>query len=270
MSKIEKIRNYNSIILAIAGTVAVIFLIIGAFFLLEDMSRSFFRNDDYRNDGILAIEETDQLLKDSLRRQIISFDRIQIIDSISQTYLLPVTQANLADPESNRKLGGLMNSFGSGSEYEYYDDAAYNNLIVHNSETGKTQVVFKQRVSIGNYHIHNSGDKKYIVISACSKDSNNDKYLNDRDLQELFIYDLQTAEISKIGAKENYTTLNTQQPHMSTDLIAHFGIDRNNDGVFKRSEEPMVFYKVNLDKMTLEEFVTNTDIKELQGLLEGK
>ncbi|NEN22339.1 hypothetical protein G3O08_02330 [Cryomorpha ignava] len=270
MSKIEKIRNYNSIILALVGTIAVIFLIFAAFFLLEEMSRSFFRNDDYRNDGILATEETDQLLKDSLRRQIISFDRIQIVDSITQTYLLPVTQANLADPESSKVLADRLNTFGSGSDYEYYDENTYNNLIVYNSSTGKSQVVFNQRVSIGNYQVYNSGDQKYIIISGCSKDSNNDKYLNDRDLQELFIYDIQKAEISKLGAKENYTTLRTYQPALSTDLIVHFGIDRNNDGVFKSREEPMVFYQVNFQKMALEEFVSDAKISELQGLLEGK
>ena len=101
----EKIKNYNQIILAIAGTIGVVFLFFAVFLALEEMSRSFFGSRvDRNNQGILAIEETDELNKDSLRKQIISFNRIQVIDSANQIFLIPVTQANLAAAEKDKFL----------------------------------------------------------------------------------------------------------------------------------------------------------------------
>lgn len=117
--------------------------------------------------------------------------------------------------------------------------------------------------------LHESVDQKYIVISGCSIDSNKDKFLNDRDLQELFIYDVQNESLHQIKAQENYTTLNTYQPTQSNDLIVHFGIDRNKNGRFEREKEPMIFYKVNLETMNLIEFVNLSQINQLQKQLEG-
>ena len=207
------------------------------------MSIPFLRNNNDANNGILAIEETNQLLQDSLRKQIISFNNIQIVDSISQTYLIPVTQANLVDAESTNDMLGLLNTTSIGKSYKKYHGNIYNNLIVYNSENGESKSIFDSRISIENFFIHESEDNKYIVIPACSIDTNKDKFLNDNDLQELFIYNLQNDTLSKIKAKENYTTLRAYQPYKSNDLIVHFGIDRNNNGVFERSKEPMIYYK---------------------------
>jgi len=113
----------------------------------------------------------------------------------------------------------------------------------------------------------------YNIVShiiGCSTDSNKDKYLNSHDLQELFIYDFQEAKTTKIIAKENYTTINIYQPNSTGDLIVHFGIDRNKDGRFDMVNEPMIFYKVMLEDMTLKEFVSKEQIIKIQNLLDGK
>lgn len=263
---INKIKNYNQIILAIAGTLGLILLSLLIFLVLGEMSRSLFIPKD-SNNGILAVEKTNNLLKDSLRKQIISFNRIQIIDSLNQTYLLPVTQANLADAESTDQLLGLLNT--RSVRYKEFSGNIYNNLIIHNSKNGVSKLLFDTRVSIENFRIHESQNKKYIIIPACSTDSNKDEYLNDKDLQELFIYSMENDKLSKIEAKENYTTLKAYQPSESENLIVHFGIDRNKNGIFEGTKEPMVFYKVNLNNMQIEEFVSEKEINKLQKLLEG-
>jgi len=270
MNKIDKIKNYNQIILAIVGTIGVVFIFFAALFTLVEMSDTFFRNDDNSNNGILAIEETDKLLQDSLRKQIITFNRIQIIDSISQTYLLPVTQANLVDAESTNELLGLMNKVSSSLSYEDFNYNIYNNLILYSSLTGRSKAIFDTRKSLGNFIVHESNNEKYIVIPACSFDSNKNGFLDDGDLQELFIYALENDNLHRLKLQENYTTLSVFQPNKSNDLIVHFGIDRNKNGKFERSKEPMIFYKVNLVDMSLEEFVSEADIIKMQELLEGK
>jgi hypothetical protein len=268
--RIEKIKNYNQIILAIAGTIGVIFLFFAAFFALEEMSGDFFDSPNDNNRGILAIEETEALNRDSLRQQIISFNRIQVVDSIHQLFLLPVTQANLAAAERDHELIGLMNTKSIGRSYEKFYGNIYNNLVLHDKLKDESTIIFDERISIEDFIIHESGQNNYIVIPACIVDSNKDGYLNEKDLQELFIFDLQSRTLHKIESKENYTTLSVYQPNKSNDLIAHFGIDRNKDGLFESSSEPMIFYKINLDNMKIEAFVSQTQIEALQSLLEGK
>lgn len=266
----EKIKNYNQIILAIAGTVGVVLLMALLVMTVEDFFSDFFISSDDSTSGILAIEETNQLNEDSLRKQIISFNRIQVVDSLNQTYILPVTQANLADAESTGQMMGLLNTTkGSYRKYDKFYGNIYNNLMIHNALSGESIKVFDHRISIENFIIHESDGRKYIVIPGCSVDSNKDKFLNSDDLQELFIYDLHKKQLTKIMAAENYTTLRAYQPDQSNDLIVHFGIDRNRNGVFESSTEPMIFYKIDLQNMKIVEFVNENQINELQKLLEG-
>jgi len=266
--RIDRIKNFNQVILAIAGTIGVLLLICLAFLALDELSRTFFRSSDSNNQGILAIEETDVLNRDSLRKQIISFNRIQVVDSINQIFLIPVTQANLAAAENDN--GQLMNTKSIGRSYGKFYSNIYNNLVLHDKIKNDSQIIFEERISIENFIIHESGQKKYIVIPGCNTDSNSDGYLNEDDLQELFIFDIQNRKLNRIESKENYTTLKVYQPNKSNDLIAQFGIDRNSNGIFNNKNEPMIFYRINLEKMVIEEFVSQKQIEELQSLLEGK
>lgn len=269
-NRIEKIKNYNQIILAIAGTIGVLFIFFAAFFVLVDMSSSFFDNASNNNNGVLATEKTNQLQKENLRKQIISFNKIQVIDSANQIFLIPVTQADLADAEKGNEVLGLMNTKSIGRSYDKFYGNIYNNLILYYKFTKESSIIFDKRISIEEFIIHESGQNKYVVIPASQIDSNKDGYLNEDDLQELFIYDIQKKSLHKIEAKENYTTLNVSQPNQSNDLVAHFGIDRNQDGVFESSTEPMIFYHINLEIMKIEEFIKPEQIEQLQSLLEGK
>jgi len=195
----EKIRDYNQFLLALAGTVLVLFIVIGgAFILYEEISYSF--QDDY-NTGILSNEETSRLQKDSLRKQIISFNEINIIDSAKQLYLLPVTQADLLDYEHSSELLGLVNTYNRGKFRNVY--GFDNNLVICDLLNEKSKIIFDTRVSISNYLVHKSNQKKYLIIKASRIDTNHDKYLNSNDLQELFIYDIELQELSKKDAR-NY------------------------------------------------------------------
>ena len=268
-NKVDKIKNYNQIILAIAGTLGVILLLLAAIFALDEIFDPFSPASNY-NQGILSKEETNEGNEDSLRKQIISFPRLQVVDSAKQVILMPVTQANLIAAERNNQSFGLMDSKKIGRSYVKSNRNVYNNLVLHDKLNNQSQIIFNERISIKDFIIHENEQNKYIVIPACNVDSNKDGYLNEDDLQELFIFDLQNRMLHKIKSKENYTTLKVYQPNKSTDLIAHFGIDRNNNGRYNRTREPMVFYRVNLETMMIEEYVDEAQIGELQALLEGK
>ncbi len=264
---IDKVKNYNQVILAIAGTVCVMILIFCAILLLIEMSNSWSRRA-YHNDGILATEKTDLLNKDSLRKQIISFSRIEVVDSINQLYVLPVTQANLDDEE---KYDDIIDYKSSSSKLSMsYYSRAYNNLLLYDAKTKSSEIIFNFRLSISDYFLYTLDELKLIVITASINDTNEDGLLNDKDFQSLFIYDLSKQQLFELNVEENYTILNALVPAKSNQLIAHFGIDRNHNNRFDIQAEPKVYYDVDFNTMSLNELIAEDQLDTLQKLLEGR
>lgn len=134
----------------------------------------------------------------------------------------------------------------------------------------KSEIIFDSRICIIEYKRVQYEDRGYILIVGTDKDSNQDKYLNEYDLQELFVYDLNNKSLSKIESEGNFTTLEVFEHKTSKDVLGKFGLDRNNNGKFEGNIEPIIFYKINLDKMTLLKVLQDEQIDQLQKLLEGR
>ena len=147
----KKIKNFNQLLLAIGATLVLLFFIgAGIFIVIEEFSRGRGGND--YPDGIIATEKTKELLSDSLRKQIISFNEIELIDSAQKKYILPVRQAEIVDGESIDELLGLTNMHLSrGSRYEKYrynKNRIYNNLVLYESLQNESQILFNKRISL--------------------------------------------------------------------------------------------------------------------------
>jgi hypothetical protein len=92
----ERYERYNRF-LAVAGrTLAILFLLfLVLYFLLQIVGVSFQRGSSESPAGIVSGEEAARLAEDSIRRQMVSFNTLEILDSARQWYLLPVGQARL-------------------------------------------------------------------------------------------------------------------------------------------------------------------------------
>lgn len=262
--KFEKVRNYNHLLLAIGGTLALLFLVVSALFALANWAMYMFDNNEPIERGIMATEETNLMAKDSLRNQIISFNNIYLIDSASQTYILPVTQANLEGEES---INALLNSKMSRSKYSGKE--TFNNLVIYESKTDKSDILFDKRIFISKYQIFERGEKQYVLIIGTDSDSNKDKYINNRDLQELHIYEVGNKQLTKVQTDDRLTTLNVFDRPRSNDILGAFGLDRNNNGLFEWGREPKMFYRIDIEHKSLVKILQDEQINQLQQLLEG-
>ncbi len=76
---IKKIKAYNQILISIAGTIGLLFLLCMGIILIVEECNLYF--DDYTPtpSGIIATQQTDSLLNDSIRRQVIAFQKIELI-----------------------------------------------------------------------------------------------------------------------------------------------------------------------------------------------
>ncbi len=94
-------------------------------------------------------------------------------------------------------------------------------------------------------------------------------YLNDQDLQQLFIYHLSDARLVEV-ASEGRSFISIDKLFPGDDFVVLFGLDKNQDGTFKRGSEPMFFYKLNLQNGSTELLVGEEDIQRLQERLDGR
>jgi hypothetical protein len=258
-NRMETIRNFNQILLSIAGIIGILFLITACSLFIIDLWPR-----EYKEKGMIADEEVEILNEQGLRKEIVSFEIFQVADSVNQILILPVTQASLDNPESSDKSLNLINGFTGG----YYGELVYNNIAVHYGRSDSTVIVFKDRLSLGEYMI--SSKKNFLIASGCKRDTNGDKFLNSRDLQNLYIYGLQNKKTQQIKTPDNYTTLQVYEPKETNIILFKFGVDRNENGEFEDNIEPTVYMKLNPVNMNLIPIVNQTNIEYLQKILEGK
>ena len=71
--KIEKIKNYNQMLLAVLGTIAIIFALVGLIAFMGTVINEFRwnRHNDVEG-GILSDEKIEELQKENKREQVIS------------------------------------------------------------------------------------------------------------------------------------------------------------------------------------------------------
>ena len=264
----DKINRYNQILLAIAGTGAVLILLIGGLLLLNELFRGFWPREQEQG-GIIAEEVTDELLADSLRKQVLTLSYMELLDSASRTFILPVSQANLEEAESTRELLKLSTAYGSKNSY-YKGGRVYNNLVIYEAESNQSTVIFDQRISISNYQLNTVKEKNYLLIEGTDNDSNEDGFLDGNDLQKLFVYDLNEHKLRQVDMLANSNVGYVSWYAGGEELIVQIGIDRDEDGKFESSSEPKIFYNLNPDSASLQPIVSADQIAKLQRLLEGR
>lgn len=268
----EKLKKYNLVLLAIIGTLLLIYLIIGGGIVGYEMLTYNSYGDSHYEPGIVSEETTDSLLAEEVRRQIITFNRIELVDSINQIYLIPVSHRNLESDESTGDILGLTNIYKGGDEFEskrYKSGVSYNNLIVYYSNEDISRVIFKNRISISDYLFIENRGIQYVVIRGTNEDSNKDGYVDSYDIQKMFVYDIRKGEVLEIKTKEGLSYINLADVISDQELIMQFGVDRNKNGEYDIKFEPKIYYRLDLPGGDLTPIVSEEQINSLQKLLEG-
>lgn len=271
----EKLRKYNQLVLAIGGTITLIILIIAGIIGLQDLFRTSYYHDDLGYEpGIIAEELADSLVRKNERDQIITFNNFQLIDSARQIYLLPVSQRNLEETESTTNgLINLSNNFSGSGNYDskrYKSGLHYNNLIVYDASKDSSRIIFDQRLSISNFQYLTLQDKRYLLIRAAKNDSNKDAYVDQYDLQRLFIYALDSDKLRAIEIQDSLSFLSFTTYLGDQQLALLFGADRNQNGEFEYDSEPKLYFRLDLGTNILSPVVSKLQINKLQHLLEGR
>ncbi|MCL1938677.1 MAG: hypothetical protein FWF52_09820 [Candidatus Azobacteroides sp.] len=275
--KIEKIKNFNQVMLAIASILGIVLLLIGIVAATSD----FFRGLDFgRNKTIsnsLLSEEKTETLKKNQRLQIISYESPKLIDTINVVYLIPISVSTLDKPETvveaeDNGLMSLYDPLGSmrkkGYYQENYFEGLFANLIVYQPIANKTILLFNERIMLSNLRVYYFKDEIMLVFYIAEKDTNKDGLVNFYDDTNLCIYSLKTEKMRRIAEGTNSIT-DYQFIGNSKDLLVEFSLSQYNDVKFK-SYKPQKIMRYEFEADKLSEVVPIKIQQQMQNLVEGK
>ena len=271
---IDKIKNYNQKILAVLGTVVVLIAIIGlisiAVFAIDEISRSFRKNN--QNDGILSDEKIEELQNENKRKQLISYETPRLIDTLNLVYIIPVSHRTLNSEESiNEGVLGLLDTYESykfDKKYsrQYYGD--FNNLLIYDYKKDSINKLFTDRINFENIQTEYFKDDILVLFKASTKDTYKDGVINEQDFKTLFLYSVNNKDLKEIKL-ENADVYQVNFVENSKDLIIGFGIDHNKNGRFDQHSEPSLIKKYDYKSGELIDIISQDINAELQMKLEG-
>jgi len=273
--KIERIKNYNQKLLAVLGTIAILFALIGliafSLFIIDEISRNSF---DDTNTGILTNEKIEELQKENKREQVISYENPKLIDTINSIYIIPISHKTLNEKE-DINVNGLLDMYsGSGklskSDHRYSNRfyGEFNNVIIYDQNSDINKKLFNKRVNFDKIDAEYFSDDILILIKVAEKDTHKDGVINLIDYNSLYVYSINKNKLSKIGIDEmdvyNYKFLNN-----SKSLIIRFGVDKNKNGKYEDYNEPTIIKKYDYKTGELIDIVDKEIDSGLQKMLEG-
>ncbi len=260
----EKLKKYNQILLAFLGTVVLFWGLLGLIYVaFEFLGHT---RHDSPEPQLLAEEQVKKLAADSIRKQIISFNRAELIDTTRLFYLIPVDQAQLDKAE---KYGSTNRNKSHYLDDSDYHTPAHNNILFYNGINKTTYPLFKKRVSINSYETFYSGKQIVAHFAVTDTDSNHDGFMSHKDLQKLYIFLPEFSRFLEIEAVDK-TFYSLQRLGKTDDFIAKYGLDRDKNGQFDHEIEPFVFYRLNLQEGKLVDIIPDTLIEQLQRRLDGR
>lgn len=272
-----KIEKYNQRLLAVLGTVGVIFLIVALFAFITVTILEHRRFDNYDDDGILSDEKIEELQKENKREQVISYEAPRLVDTLNSIYIIPVSHKTLDEKEDIDDVEGVLNlksrasssrGYKSDSRYSSRHYGEFNNLIVYNPTNKSTQQLFDKRINFNQIDVEYFADDILLLMQVAESDTHRDGVINLSDFKNLYIYSLKEKKMNKISIEGmdmfKYRFLND-----SKDLIVLFGIDKNDDGQYENNIEPTVIKMYEYDNRKLVDIISDEMNDKLQKRLEG-
>jgi hypothetical protein len=274
---IEKIKNYNQVVLSIIGTIGVVLgilaLISFLFLMLNDVFRVFDSTTDSQNQGIVTEESVNGTEGENMNKLLVSYSFPQLIDTINQVYLIPIgykTNYELRDEYSRNSLSKdkSADSYSSYDSYNY-SESTYVNMVIYDSKTGKSEILFKQKLLLGTYTIQDFKDDVFLLMEAALVDTDKDGKITMNDQKSLFIYSTKNKSLKHIQYKDKSLNDYTNIPG-SKDYMVRFGIEPDKWAETQANTDLAIICKYIYDQDQL--LVVNDEKmqKELQEIVSKK
>ncbi|MDR3220116.1 MAG: hypothetical protein LBU22_14285 [Dysgonamonadaceae bacterium] len=274
--KIEKIKNFNQVILAIVGVLSIILLIV--FIIVSLIESGIFDRRNYRtvnSNSLISDEKAETLNQESLRKQIVSYQSPLLLDTLNAIYIIPVSVTTLNKAEETEfaleeEVFGLLDthrSFEKGYYQKQYFEGQYTNLIVYQPVANKTILLFNERIMLNEMQAYYFKDDILLVFYTSEKDTNKDGLIDLRDDRNLCIYSLKSGKMRKITDSIN-SVKNYQFIENSRDLLIEFSLNQYKDVKFNSYDKPSKVMKYEFETEKLSEIVPAEIQQQMQKLIQ--
>ena len=268
--------KYNKRLLAIIGTTVIVItlgsVLIGAIaFAVDQISRAN-RRDHSDVITVEKNEDTAAIFNQPVVRQYeISMNNLELIDSASATYIIPIGHVKL---ENTELIDGEKTNFGSGSSGSYGSKKFsrgsgsdfFNNMIVYKGKEELSQVVFKSKTVITSYFTIKLNGELTVIFQGVGTDSNGDKGLTASDFNSLFVYHVQSQKIDEVKVEGGSINHSDYLPDLNS-LMITCTKDKNNNGETEYNE-PKVLYTYSLIDKKLNSAVSERNTSAMQKMLD--
>jgi hypothetical protein len=270
---IEKIKNYNQKILAVFLTLLVALAAIGLlsliiFLLTEvfDFTRS---SSNYPQEGIQVDEKQQYAEETDTYKLHASYNFPDLIDTINQIYIIPVSHQTQYEIENNLIKRGKFSSIASSDAYDYYSQSTFINLLVYDAKNAVVDKLFNQQILVGQYGTYNYKDDIIIVFEASDKDSNKDGKLTLNDETSLYFYSIRNKSM-KVAEIEGQTVLQFSFIGETRNAIIRFGENPDLRNEKEKVFSPGILCQFNYDSDKLVKINDPSLDAELENIAGGK
>ncbi len=95
----DKLSRFNQWLISIIGVGFIIFCLVGGVVIFSDIFRGCGSSSNRQGGAIVSTEQAQQFVVDSVRKQVVSLNKLFLLDSTKQEFLMPVGQAKLENDE---------------------------------------------------------------------------------------------------------------------------------------------------------------------------
>lgn len=266
----DKLTRYNQKLLAILGTIVVIFaggmLLIGlGVMIFEWLDDSVPAQHGVQVQQVTVAEDGATTIK---RTQEITFYEPKQLDTAEARFIIPVGQVNLQTPERVAMESGRgLKLIGSSYSYHSYS-GTYNNFIFSDYNLGVQKRLFDERIAISRWAYLKVNGHKVLMFIGSTEDVNKDKRINDDDFASLFVYYIDQDEMKRYDFPQS--TVLDYTPLKKTDHVAiQIGFDKDNDLEFESDQESKQLFLLDLNTRQTQPLLDKAELESMQKLLDG-
>jgi|WetSurMetagenome_2_1015567.scaffolds.fasta_scaffold163971_1 hypothetical protein len=273
---IEKVKNYNQKMLAVFITIIVGIAAIGLISFIVFLFSEIIPNNKPDTNTLLSEKKLDQLKKDSLRQQIISYNTPELVDTTSLLYLIPVNVKTLTKPEKmdkqvlgildvNKEAGYSSSRFNT--ERSYY--GSFNNILLYDFKNNQSRMIVGKRIIGSDLQYKYFDDEIILTFTGSEYDTDLDNQITLKDLQDLFIYSLKDRVLKQLK-QPNSTVESYKFVTGEKDILITFGYDRDKNNNFDIETEPTYVMRYNFKTGEIQNIVDKNLESEIQAIIDKK
>lgn len=280
-------KFYRNLIIAVLVVLVVVFGLALANLILPGS----------RTEGPMAsAERAQELAREGKREQIITFGddvfalperAVEGAEQSPRLFAIPIGQITLAKPQSFSSSSSSDETYGyrgfRGSSHwrtPNGDDGLtvsgrFNNIVIYDKTDGSLKKIFDKRIAVSVFKLMNRTTRRVLVLTATSEDSDRDGAVDNRDIQQLYVYTFDDGQLHQVTGLEGSAGI-AVDVHDVDYLIVPTTMDTDGDGnttgrIYSggNGPEPQRLYRVDLRTFAATPVLDQKLVDELQSTLDS-